>query len=75
MSVRWFSRKLSDGAIFTLHPKRVVLWHRVNVLHAQKDGSPVLRSESSWRTVSGVAFAFRRSTLLVQFRGRKEWDR
>lgn len=73
--MKLFSRKLGDGALFTLHPKRVVLWRRVNLLHATKDGSPVLRGETSWRTINGVAFVLRRSTLLVEFRRRSQWRR
>jgi hypothetical protein len=64
-----FSRRVMDGAVITLHPKRVVLWRRVTLLHAAKGGKAVLRGESSWRTVSGVAIALRRSTLMIQWRG------
>jgi hypothetical protein len=73
--MKLFNRKLGSGAVFTLHPKRVRLWRRVSALHAMPDGGPVLRSESSWRTINGVAFVFRKSTLLVEFRRRSVWRR
>lgn len=71
--MKWFSRKLGEGAVFTWHPKRVRMWRRVTVLHANPSGGPVLREEGSWRTVNGVAFVLRRSTLLVEFRRRSVW--
>jgi len=66
--MRLFSRRIGDHAVFTLHPKRISLWRRVNLMHAAPGGGPVLRGESSWRTVCGVAIAGRESTLLIQFR-------
>lgn len=73
--MKWFSRQLGDDAVVTLHPKKSRLWRRVSVTYATKDGSPVLRSECSWRTVNGVVFVLRRSTLFVEFRRRSKWRR
>jgi len=73
--VKLFTRRIGAGALFTLHPKAVRIWRRVNLLHGDKDGAPVLKGESSWRTVVGFAIVFRSSTLLVQFRRHVRWSR
>lgn len=73
---RWlFSRKLGLGSVFTLHPKRVILWRRFTVLHAHKGGGPVLKDDPKWRNVNGFAVTFQNSTLLVMFRRKDKWAR
>lgn len=41
---------------------------RVGFMHAHKDGAPVLRSESSWRTINGVYVNTKWGWLRVLFR-------
>ena len=69
LKVKLFSRNLLDNSVITLHHKRVLAERRVNPMHAHRGGGSVLRGESSWRTVCGVAVALRHRTVLVQWRG------
>lgn len=41
---------------------------RVGFMHAHKGGAPVLRTESSWRTINGVYLNTRWGWLRVLFR-------
>lgn len=56
---------------FMIHPSRSkYLWRMMGVWHSKKDGSPVLKTDSSWRTVSAVYIRLRTGNLLVfQWRG------
>jgi hypothetical protein len=48
--------------------RRARICQRGAVLHAMKDGSPVLKDESSWRTVNGFFLNTEKTGMLcVQF--------
>ena len=46
------------------------MWRRIGVWHGDRDGSPVLKWESSWRTIMAVYIGISDDKLLVfQWRG------
>lgn len=68
--IKLFSRRLGDAAIVTVYNRRTLLR---GIVHAQHGGAPVLKGDSSWRTVAGVIFPFRDSTVLIQVRRWARW--
>jgi hypothetical protein len=44
------------------------LYGPIALMHATKDGGPVLRDHSSWRTVCGLLVSGQRWSLMLQFR-------
>jgi len=52
--MKLFTTKPYGGnALVSFRHKRIALWRRFEWLHARRGGGPVLRDESSWRTVCG----------------------
>lgn len=50
------------------HDRRQLSYGPVVLLHAARDGSPVLRGQSSWRTVCGVLVSGKTWHCQLQFR-------
>lgn len=57
-----------DNAVVSFQRKRIAVLRRFEWLHAHKGGGPVLRGESSWRTVCGAVIQGTTWHLIVQFR-------
>ena len=60
----------------------IVLFHRnllngpgVHLVHANKDGSCVLKTEASWRNINGILIRTRRHQLFLHFRRRPPYLR
>lgn len=75
---RVFSRRMQDNAVIYLHYRPMLtvqgaFGNRLGWLHATSSGAPVLRSEASWRTISGVIVVLPKSTLFIQFRRWIRW--
>jgi len=48
--------------------ERPSLYGPLTVMHAEKGGVPVLRGQSSWRTICGLYIVRPRWRLMIQFR-------
>jgi hypothetical protein len=67
--MKLFTTKPSGGnALVAFRHKRLALWRRFEWIHARRGGGPVLRGESSWRTVCGFLIQGTTWHLIVQFR-------
>ncbi len=68
--VKLFSTKQFDSgrSVIWVHRPKYLWYPRAAVIHARANGGPVLKTESSWRTVSGFLFRLRRRVVFVQFR-------
>lgn len=54
--------------VWERHCRRPCLYHGFTVMHAMSDGCPVLKGQSSWRTVCGFMVSVRTWHVTVQFR-------
>ena len=54
--------------ITKIRDSRSRLYRGLTVLHATKDGGPVLREQSSWRTINGLMLSIDRGTWCWTFR-------
>lgn len=66
VSFKWFGR---EGRLVP----RFLGDHRVGFMHAHKDGSPVLKTESSWRTINGIYGNILGGYFTFQFRRCLKW--
>lgn len=48
--------------------RRQYLYHGLTVMHATPSGGPVLKGQSSWRTICGLMVSGKTWHALVQFR-------
>lgn len=50
------------------------IYPRLGLLHARPGGGPVLKGESSWRTVNGAYFNTKKyGFIYFEFRRRSKW--
>lgn len=58
-----------EKAIVLYRKRHLPIYPTLSIVHAHKDGGPVLRDESSWRTISGIMVNTRWGYAIIQFRG------
>lgn len=63
-TIEWPNREKPIVTVYARHP----YGDRVGFLHALPGGVPVLKGESSWRTVNGFYFKLKMRSVYVQWR-------
>ena len=70
MNFKLFNSKIGDyGNAVITYRRKSLTWPLFTITHSTPDGGPVLRDQSSWRTVSGLCVNTRWGHVLFQFRG------